>query len=323
MSLPFDPTCIFNTIATGLIVLDAQQQVVAWNSWMSKHSGISTETARCRPLRESFTEVTGSRIDAAIQNALRYRMSSLISPSLHRPILKVYQTEKDRPHDRRMQQLIHITPMDVDGSVGCLLQIQDMTATVRREKRLRMHADQLREQSYRDQVTGVWNRRKFDETIREEFNRAQRTGSHISILIAEFDAYKPYLELYGQGMADETLIRLAQVCRDTLRHSGDAVCRYSREAFGIVLPGTNEAGASHVAERLRLAVETLLIRHDQSRASKSVTLSLGVGCLSKTVGQDVQSVVHAADMALYQAKMDGGNRGVVFSLDTGIIRACS
>ncbi len=318
----YDPNWVLDAVANGLIVLDAQQQVVTWNRWMAHHSGIAAGDARGRSLIASFPEVEHSRLQQGIDSALKHRMASLISPALHQPVLQLYQVAKDRTHDRRMQQLIHLMPMVVNGEPGCLLQVQDMTATVRRERRLRMHAGQLRASSYQDALTGLGNRRKFDESIREEFNRAQRNQSALSLIMIDIDHFKHYNDLYGHQIGDHCLGRVATIIRETLRQSGDSACRYGGEEFAILLPGTGEAGACLVAERLRMMVEAQFIRHETAAVTKKLTISLGVASMSKPAEQDSQTLIHAADMALYHAKSDGRNRSMCFSLETGKIRAC-
>ena len=103
----YDPNWVLNALANGLVVLDKQQCVITWNHWIEQHSGISKDLIIGTKLTEYCSETQGSRLAMAIHAAIEHRMSSLISPALHHPVLKLYQAAKDRIHDRRMQQLIH------------------------------------------------------------------------------------------------------------------------------------------------------------------------------------------------------------------------
>lgn len=322
-SVPYNPNEVIDAIASGLLVMDHEQRIVTWNRWMEKHSGRKCRDVIGQTLITCFPEMADSRIAQAIDFALSHRMAALISPALHQPILKLYQQDKDQKTDRRMQQLINVMPVAVSGKPGCMLQIQDMTATVRRERRLRSHASQLKASSYMDALTGIGNRRKFDETIHEEFHRALRDHTPLSLIMIDIDYFKAYNDLYGHQNGDTCLTRVAKLLREVLRQSGDAACRYGGEEFAVVLPGTNEAGACMVAERLRLMVESQLIRHDNSKVAKYVTISLGLATLNNAQIEDSQTLIHAADMALYHAKADGRNRTMCFSMETGNIRACS
>lgn len=320
-NVPYNLIEVIDAINSGLLVLDHQQRIVNWNRWMERHSGKNAIDVIGLKLIDCFPEIASTRLQQAIDFALSHRMAALISPALHQPIMKLYQLPKDQKSDRRMQQLINVMPLQVAGETGCLLQIQDMTATVKRERRLRSHANQLKASSYMDALTGIGNRRKFDETIHEEFHRAVRNHTPLSLIMIDIDYFKAYNDLYGHQNGDTCLTRVAKLLPEVLRQSGDAACRYGGEEFAVILPGTNEPGACLVAERLRLMVESQLIRHDSSKVAKHVTISLGVATFDKSDIEDSQTLIHAADMALYHAKSDGRNRTMCFSMETGQIRA--
>lgn len=319
---PYNPLWVIEALSNGLVVLNGEFQVLTWNRWMAQHSGITQEQAVGKPFQQAFPEVQNSRLEMAIQSAVQHRMSALISPALHQPTLRLYQVEKDRPLDRRMQQLIHVIPMPVGETTGCLLQIHDMTATVKRERRLRLHADQLKASSFIDPLTGIYNRKKFDETIETEFLKARQNGIPLSLIIANIDHLKPFKEHYGDTEADRCIARIAQSLRETLRKPCDSVYRFGPEEFAVLLPGTGEKAASLLAERLRLLVESLKIANNASKVGQYVTLSLGLATSDNLSDLDTETLIHAADVALYQAKSDGHNCAMCFSVDTGNLHAC-
>ncbi|MEY4593454.1 MAG: hypothetical protein RIR18_2349 [Pseudomonadota bacterium] len=321
-TLPYDPNWVIDALANGLVVLDSKQVVVTWNRWMAQRSGISREQAAGKTLAEICPDIQGSRLHQAILVATQHRMSALISPALHQPTLKLYQAEKDRAHDRRMQQLIHVVPMPVNNEAGCLLQIHDMTATVKRERRLRLHAEQLKASSFLDPLTGIYNRKKFDESINAEFLKAQENHTPLSLIMVNIDHLKPYKEHYGEPETDRCLTKIAQTLRDTLRNPGDAAFRFGPDEFAILLPGTGEKSAGMLAERLRLLAESLKIPHAFSKAGHYLTISLGVSATEDPKDVDAETLIHAADVALYEAKSDGGNSAMCFSVDTGNLHAC-
>lgn len=321
-NLPYDPNWVINALANGLVVLDNVQRVVTWNRWMALHSGIDEQAAQGKLISEVCPQIEKSRLAQAIQSAVSYRMSALISPALHQPTLKLYQAEKDRTHDRRMQQLIHVVPMTVSGTNGCLLQIHDMTATVKRERRLRLHADQLKISSFLDELTGIYNRKKFDECMETEFLYAKQNQTSLSLIMVNIDHWKPYKEHYGEQEAETCLTKIAQTLRSTLRNSRDAAFRFGPEEFAVLLPGTGEKGARLLAERLRLLVESLKIPHALSKVSHHLTISLGVSTTERPKDLDTETLIHAADVALFEAKSDGFNCAMCFSVDTGNLQAC-
>ena len=302
---------LLDHLEVGVVLLDAQQRIQLWNTWLVRHAGIEESTARNALLSDVFPEVRDSRLQRAIDAALTQRMASLLSPGLNAPLLRLYQRPVDRRVDLRMRQLIHIVPLK--GAEGCLIQITDVTASARREDQLRTQSTELRDRTYRDTLTGIGNRRKFDETINMEFRRALRGNTVLSLLMIDIDHFKAYNDSFGHPAGDVCLKMVAKALADGLRDSGDQIARYGGEEFAVVLPATDGTGACLVAERLRTQVEAALAtdRH------RPVTISVGVGTMHPGAGSTADSLISGADMALYQAKADGRNRVAYFNLDDG------
>ena len=160
-----------------------------------------------------------------------------------------------------------------------------------------------------DSLTGIANRRQFDETLLREWRRAQRRGLSIALLVCDVDFFKHYNDHFGHQGGDECLRRIATTLRDQVRRPADLVARYGGEEFAIVLPETDAAGAMIVAEALRGAIEALHLAHAPSSGQAHVTISLG---LSATVpgpaNVSPQALITGADAALYEAKRAGRNR---------------
>lgn len=158
-----------------------------------------------------------------------------------------------------------------------------------------------------DALTGLANRRLFDRTLMMEWRRAQRSGEPLSLLVIDVDNFKAFNDLYGHLKGDECLKMVAAICNGRLRRAGDLFARFGGEEFMVVLPNTPLEGARHVAERMRLAVELAQIEHKLDPNGR-VTVCIGVATLSEGQPEDAESLLEAADRALYRAKKNGRNR---------------
>ncbi len=322
MTMPLPELPLLDVLQTGIILLDKEGRVLHWNQWFQQHLGADTGPINGRTPAELFPELQGTRLEACIDQALRFRLSSMLTPGLNRPVLPLYQKPSDRKQGRRMQQLIQVSAL-LHPEVACLIQIQDMTSTVRRERRLRVQSTQLLDASYRDQLTGIGNRRRFDHAFHELFAKAQAAASSLSLLMIDVDFFKAYNDLYGHQRGDECLRLVAQGLQQGLRQdTGDLICRYGGEEFAVLLPGTDETTAIAVSERLRQRVEALKLLHEDSQVSRYLSISLGLAALTPNQGQPSHILVTGADMALYHAKEEGRNRCMYYSLRSHEILAC-
>lgn len=158
-----------------------------------------------------------------------------------------------------------------------------------------------------DPLTGVANRRRFDEAMHQEWQRAIRQNNHIALLMVDSDSFKAYNDFYGHQAGDEILRRIADTMRRVVHRSSDLVARYGGEEFSILLPGTDEAGTRHLAEDLRRAVLNEHIVHAKS-PSGFVTVSIGCWSVVPKADSDPSMLIREADAALYAAKQNGRNR---------------
>ncbi len=158
-----------------------------------------------------------------------------------------------------------------------------------------------------DGLTGIPNRRYFDETLNREWRRCRRNGSELALIMCDVDHFKRFNDLYGHQTGDECLRRVARVLTQASDRAGDTPARYGGEEFAIILPDTSAEGAGIVAEKAREAVIALDIPHAQSSYGQ-VTISLGVASQIPDETATPEKLIQAADQALYHAKHEGRNR---------------
>jgi diguanylate cyclase (GGDEF)-like protein len=244
-------------------------------------------------------------------------------------------TEELAQRDREVQRLRQIAYALRTAALGLLLWVgwrfasrlrQDMTEQARLEQEIRATNEgleaivrertaelersnhQLAALSSTDALTGLANRRRFDEVWAEEWQRAARNGLALALILIDVDHFKAYNDHHGHQAGDDCLRGVAAVLAREARRAGELVARYGGEEFVVVLPGIDAAEARDFAERLRAAVEAEAIPHGHAPAGPYVTLSMGVASSQPRHEADAEALLKDADVALYLAKRHGRNR---------------
>jgi diguanylate cyclase (GGDEF)-like protein len=178
-----------------------------------------------------------------------------------------------------------------------------------RERQLVELTETLKALSVVDALTGIANRRHFDERLGRVWRRSQRERMAVSLILSDIDWFKSYNDCYGHLAGDECLRRVARALQEMAQRPFDLVARYGGEEFAVVLPDTTREGAHLVAEAMRTAVDSLGIRNARAPSGR-VTISSGVASLVPELGAEPASLIAAADAGLYEAKRAGRNRVV-------------
>lgn len=181
-------------------------------------------------------------------------------------------------------------------------------ARVRTHLELKRHRDLLENLSSLDGLTGIPNRRRFDEVARKEWKRSIREGVPLSLLLIDIDGFKAFNDNYGHLAGDDCLKQVATTLAHVIRRPSDFLARYGGEEFVALLPRTDRAGAAIVAEQMREAVAGLGIPHAHSPTAPNLTISLGVATVLPTIRHSLSGLIDAGDQALYRAKHGGRNR---------------
>ena len=181
-------------------------------------------------------------------------------------------------------------------------------ALLRSEGQLREANALLSELSIRDSLTGLYNRRRFDEVFDTEWRRSLRTLRPLALLMIDVDAFKALNDTYGHQRGDECLREIARVIEEQPRRGHDIVARFGGEEFAVLLPGSDVPGALRIAHNIRRAVEDLRLEHRESKICQWVTVSVGVCSRTPRIGEAPGDILYEADMALYLAKQLGRNR---------------
>lgn len=184
----------------------------------------------------------------------------------------------------------------------------EMAGKIRALKRYyNQKRDSLSDMAFRDELTGLFNRRYFDQKLTEELDRSARYGRPVSLILGDIDKFKTYNDEFGHQKGDEVLRAVSDLLRGSCR-SSDTAARYGGEEMAVILPETNAEGAMRMAEKAR----TVIAARAGDVAGKTVTISMGVATYNDT-NNGPGELVAAADRALYRAKDEGRNRCVLDS----------
>ena len=180
-------------------------------------------------------------------------------------------------------------------------------ARVKTHLTLKAQEDFLRSLVFVDGLTGVANRRRFDEALLSEWRQCQRAGTPLALLMIDIDHFKRYNDHYGHPTGDACLQQVAAVLKAAMQRACDLVARYGGEEFVCLLPGCDQAPALAKAQALQAALAAQGIAHEASPTAAWVTLSIGVAVAQPQAGGSPAALVAAADAALYSAKHRGRN----------------
>ena len=168
--------------------------------------------------------------------------------------------------------------------------------------------EKLKNMSFLDGLTGIANRRYFDQKLLQEIRRARRDKNPLSLIMIDIDYFKAFNDAYGHLEGDDCLKLVASTLKNTLRRPGDFLARYGGEEFVVILPNTDDAGSAIIAEKLRASIERLDIAHVSSLCADYVTVSLGIVTRFSKQTETPDNLILAADRALYRSKNEGRNR---------------
>ena len=213
----------------------------------------------------------------------------------------------DLPNGRRVYMSGDAGPIygDDGALIGVMETIRDLTAMKTAEA-------QLRDLAGLDGLTGLSNRRTFDNVLGREWARASRNGDPLALLLFDIDRFKQFNDNFGHAGGDQCLSEVAKTMARAVHRAGDLPARYGGEEFAIVLPSTDMNGALTIAEIVRSDVENRCIRHPENTAGPFVTVSAGAASVFPARDRTTDEIVRCADAALYRAKELGRNRVCAF-----------
>lgn len=294
-------------------VLDADCRVIIWNRACERLTGVrASEVLGTREHWRGFYDVPRPCLADLIAQGRTAEIDALYADHDHAGDDAV--TAHGRRADNwcvmpqvgtRLYIAIDAGPIyDESGRLVAVVEtLRDMT--VQKEAQT-----ELQRLATRDGLTGVANRRCFDDTLHAEWLRGTRDVKPLSLVMIDIDHFKHYNDAFGHQGGDACLKAVARAMTDCCLRSADAIARYGGEEFAAILPSTTESGALMVAERIRSAILALDLPHPDNGGLGRVSASLGVATVVPDRTLELKALIEAADAALYAAKRGGRNRSV-------------
>ncbi len=208
------------------------------------------------------------------------------------------------------------------AAITAKLVVEQMARVEEANKSLAQANEELRKLTNLDGLTGIANRRYHEDKLNREWRRCQRNNSPLSAIMIDIDHFKDYNDHYGHIVGDQCLREVAKALQQSSRRISDSVARYGGEEFICLLPDCSAEAAFTVAEFIGQRVRRLNIPHATSEVDSILTVSQGVAAMIPSRDTNPNELIRQADLALYQAKLTGRNRVVVYDDSEPYVQGC-
>jgi diguanylate cyclase (GGDEF)-like protein len=294
----------------GLVVLDKEYNICAWNTFMVAYSGVKSDDMIGKNIFESCRDLPQEWLKRKVDATITLKTRSFTSWE-DRPYLFNFSNfcpvSASLPE---MYQNISLTPLtSLSGEVTHVsMIITDVTDIAKNKLHLRESNKALSRLSQIDGLTGLFNRAYWEDKFKREFNSAKASGGHSTVVMLDIDHFKKVNDNFGHIVGDDVIRETAALLLRTSRGT-DFCGRYGGEEFAVLLPKTTQVEALYFADRLRKRVEETIIKTEDDEVS--FTISIGVSQLDEDCEDHLQWLSQA-DRALYHSKQSGRNRTTVF-----------
>jgi len=293
-------------IDVGLVVLELDLKVKVWNGFMENHSGLIAAHVIDKDLTELFEELPVTWLKQKINSVCLLKNKAFTTWEQRPFVFKFKSYRQITSSAEFMYQNVTFLPLtDIVGNVTqvCMI-IYDVTDVALNKQAFQEANGKLEKLSQIDRLTNLYNHEHWRECCAKEYKRQTRTKQPASLIMFDIDHFKKVNDNYGHPFGDEVIIGVAECLRNNMRET-DLAGRYGGEEFTLLLVDTNLENAKLVAERLRIAIEELPFKYQNTPVK--VTISLGIAEITSNI-PDYKAWIKMADLGLYIAKDTGRNK---------------
>ncbi len=293
---------MLESVEVGLVVLDLEFRVQAWNGFMENHSGITASQIHNKSIFDKFPDIPKAWLTRKVDAVAMLNTRAFTSWEQRPYLFKFRNSRPITGTEEYMYQNLTISPLtSTTGEVDkvCLL-IYDVTEFASSKRALERANEQLAKLSMTDRLTGLLNRGTWENLVDAEFERYRRYGHATALIMFDIDHFKPVNDTYGHASGDEIIKAVAESLMEQTRKT-DKCVRWGGEEFIVLLPFCDLDKATEIAEKIRIDIAESLF-DDVGQ----VTLSLGV--TESSLDDTPAEILERVDTLLYQAKNDGKNR---------------
>ena len=296
---------IANQLNTGVLVLNADFNIVIWNRFLQVHTDKVAENTLGQSIFSAFPELPQRWLSRKFSSVLQLNTPSFCSWEQRHHLFELPHTRPITTDSEFMAQNCTFLPIETDckGKYICIL-IEDVTDVCHYQTQLQKTLAELAKISRIDGLTQIYNRRHWQESLEQEYAKARRHDKKLSLVMLDLDHFKLLNDNYGHQCGDMVLIEISALISSLLRVE-DIFGRYGGEEFAIILPETSLSGALGLAQRICNSIAATAFTY-KDQAIK-VTVSLGVAQLSAEE-VNYEELITQSDNALYQAKALGRNQ---------------
>jgi len=302
---------VMDNIDAGVVIIDKEYNVWAWNTFMQAYSGITTEQIMGKNLFDVVDDLPVDWLKNKIASTFKLRMRSFSCWEDRPSIFNFSNFSPVTAGSALMFQNMTLTPLkSLNGELSHIcLTITDVSDIAKNKTHLRESNEQLTHLSMTDRLTQLYNRGHWEACLAEEFERCRKANIPSTLVMLDIDHFKKVNDTFGHVAGDGVIRKVSSLLRRTKRHS-DIAGRYGGEEVGVILPGTSADLGLYFTERLRHRIEDASVAVDVR--SINVTISIGV-CEWAPWMPSYEKWLELSDSALYESKQNGRNQTTVYS----------